>query len=136
MGGGGPISITRQGSELVIALCSDIHANKINVETKVGRLVGAWSTVWLANGRADLTDGETIRVGQDVPGMNTEALEPIQLDPGIWIAISITSANVSETPNIVGSFVLGEGGLLENSWLRSDGTVAAEPCVSHQDGVD
>ena len=121
----GPAAIRRDGAELVIAICADIGAEELYLDTWAAGNGTPTITVIEATGLAVFPKGSEITTGGSMGGLVAEAQVAPPMYPGDNVHLQILSTG---SEDINAAFVLGEAGLSEAKWLHSDGRESAEPC--------
>jgi hypothetical protein len=121
----GPVAITREGDTLRLAVCRDINAKQILISERDSN---RWTQIWEADGRIELRSGSELDHNRELSGMEVSTYQPARLSIGSQISIAIVSENVEESPNIVGSFKLGDSGLSDSMWQHPNGSLTDLPC--------
>jgi len=122
----GPVAIKRDGSELYVAVCENIEAKSVLVETWARGNGTPTTTVLDATGVADLQNGSVFPVSESVEGLTALDRNPPAIRAGDNFAIPILS-NGSQGDDINATFTVGDSGLSESLWLQPDGRETAEP---------
>lgn len=121
----GPISIQRDDSELVVAVCEHIDARELwfDQDRRDGR---GWVTFWKSNVELELAPGDSISTDLDTTPQQVggQRVSP-ELAPGDRLDLQIDGVDASQ---FVAAFTIPEEGLSESGWLHPDGTVTAEAC--------
>ena len=123
----GPVALKRTGEELVVAVCEDIGAKSVLIETWAGGNGTPTATVLDAAGAITFQTGSVFSTRASLEGLTVIDRNPPAMDPRDNFAVQILSTS-SSADDINATFTVGENGLSESLWLHPDGRETAEPC--------
>ena len=123
----GPVSLQRDGTELVVAVCDDIQIGSLVIETWASGQGTPTQTVLDATGSLALESRSWLSASElaDSLTVSTQAAAP--MNPGDAIVVQLLSADARES-DVNAAFTIGEDGLSETTWLRPDGRETDGPC--------
>ena len=125
----GPVSIKRDGGDLLVAVCTDVVITDLLVDERNVQENLQWRTFWRASGRAAISEGQVLSTAGTIPEMEATILNSPRLQPGDGIGILLRSDDPEGQQNVSGSFQIGEEGLSQTQWQHPDGNLKNEPCV-------
>lgn len=105
------------------AVCIDIEVANLSADY---RNTGDWTTFWkFDNEMLNLEAGERFSLASVPAALAVDAFEP-PLQPGDMLNVLLTSRDQTEV--IHADFKVPEDGMPDEGWLRTDGSVAQDPC--------
>lgn len=127
-----PLSVSRDGSKLLVAVCADTTVVGINgFIYKAGHGNDA-QQFWAATGSVDVQWGQTISPDLTLSGMNPQRESSPALAPGTVVELVLNLGPDDPHGSATGTFTVPDSGLPEQGWLHPDGAVTDEPCVTQK----
>jgi len=123
----GPVSLQRDGTELLVAVCDDIEIGSVVIETWASGPGAQTMTVLDATGSLALESRSWLSVSEMADKLTVSTQATASMDPGDALVIQFLSANTRE-PDFNAAFTIGDGGLSETKWLHPDGRETDGPC--------
>ncbi len=123
----GPVALRRDGGDLSVAVCEDIEAKSVLIETWARGNGTPSETVLDATGAANIRAGSVFTTGIPIEGLTVIDQNLPTIEPGDNFAVQIISTG-SHTDDVNATFTAGQNGLSESLWLHPDGRETAEPC--------
>jgi len=123
----GPLSLKREGEDLVVAVCEDVEAKSVLVETWASGNGTPTSTVLDASGEATLLSGSAFSTRASVAGLVVVDQNAPAMNPGDNFAVQILSTKAGAR-DINATFTVGDDGLSEDLWLHPDGRETVDAC--------
>ncbi len=111
----------------MVAVCEDIEAKSVLIETWAAGNGTPTETVIEAAGLATFDSGSSFSVGSSIDGLAIVDQTPPAMEPRDNFAVQVLSTRET-TDDINATFKLGEDGLSESLWLHPDGRETTEPC--------
>ncbi len=125
----GPAAFTVESGRFNLAVCADVQAAAIDLDTS-DSLFGSESTLWWsASGGGQVLVAGSIVTTAELPGLFREvgiAEEP-ELDGVSTVSVVVEAATGPED-NIVAVFPKLDGAPWERGWVHPDGRVTEQPC--------
>jgi hypothetical protein len=123
----GPVSLQRDGTELLIAVCDDIEIGSVVIQTWTSGPGTPTKTVLDATGSLALESRSWLSVSEmaDQLSVTTQAAAP--MNAGDAIVVQMQAANSRES-DFNAAFTIGDEGLPESTLLHPDGRETDGPC--------
>lgn len=123
----GPVALRLQDQTLEIAVCETASLGRVDV-SELGTDEQNWRTILMASGLAPVDAGTTFKANDLPAGLAAEeSTALVGDDSDIEVAVSGTrDAEDVYWENSTDFATLERAG---DRWVRSDGTIAEEPCV-------
>lgn len=122
----GPVALQRDGNDLAVAICADIDAKSMLIESWASGNGTPTETVLDAAGVATIRSGDVFLTGESVEGLTTFNWTQPATEPGRNFAIQILPRS-SNADDINATFTIGKDGLSESVWLHPDGQETTNP---------
>lgn len=124
--GPGLVSLSRQGEDLVIAVCRAGEIREVNGSYRLRSGDSEWEEFLVLEGTHRSSRGELVFPPAS-ENLKVVWFQPFDIDQEMDVSILVVGE--VERQNYLGSFRLADSQLQEGAWLHSDGTSTREVCV-------
>jgi len=118
-----PLSISRDGDTLLVAVCADISATSVTVSERDPN--EDWRDIFVASGQAIFRPGDVLRVPDGYAGLVSSKTSNARFNKASLLAVSLDASEADKS--ILGSFH-GLSTLKAGSWTSPTGVVSPYPC--------
>ena len=132
MDGGTPAAVRSEGNDLAIVVCSDIAVGHLLVESRNLSRGQDWQVLWKVDSSFSARSGETLTPSKaPLEKTNGEFRTGTAVEPGDTVRVLIAESGPENGGAVIvrETFLVGEEGLSELDWLRSDHTTSTDPCA-------
>lgn len=122
---GQPVVIQRDGSKLLVVVCADLELQGATMQQR--KYPDAWQTFWEFDSILGIRDGEELSPSQSETLGLAPGSEP-DMTANREIAIFLDGEEQPGWGKVTATFLIGEEGLSESTWLHDDESVSSKPC--------
>jgi hypothetical protein len=123
----GPLALKRDGSHLLIAVCTDIRPVTIYGDFKNESQGRGLKEYLDGKGTIDFHRGDVVSTAEDWPGMAFSVRRDPDMTAGASISVSFTP--VDRMGQFTATFGVHDRTLSSTRWLHPDGTTTKAPCT-------